>query len=198
MLSELAILNDYRSGRVSSFDPSGANADGRQDKPILPGETRTLAELSGPGAIHHFWVTIASGEPHHLRKLVLRIYWDGEESPSVLAPIGDFFGTGHGEYTEFAAMPLAIGQQKAMNSYWFMPYEKGAKVTIENQGKRPVRAFYYQVDYRAYRDVSRCVGRVALAHTARNFPPTDSSRRDKINSRARSTASPTRPVRAIT
>ena len=69
----------------------------------MPGETRTLAEIAGPGAIHHFWVTIASSEPQHLRKLVLRMYWDGEASPSVLAPIGDFFGTGHAEYAEFAS-----------------------------------------------------------------------------------------------
>src|SRR5262245_11737052 len=54
MLSNLALLSDFRSGRVSSVDPSGANADGRQDRPIQPGETRTLAEISGPGAIHHF------------------------------------------------------------------------------------------------------------------------------------------------
>jgi hypothetical protein len=78
-------------------------------------------------------------------------YWDGEETPSVLAPIGDFFGTGHGEYTEFASLPLSIGRQKAMNSYWFMPFEKGAKVTIENQGTRPVGTLYYHVDYRTYR-----------------------------------------------
>jgi hypothetical protein len=171
MLSELAVLNDFRAGRVSSFDPSGANADGRQDKPLQPGETRTLAQLNGPGAIHHIWVTIASDEPHHLRKLVLRFYWDGEETPSVLAPIGDFFGTGHAEYTEYASLPLAIGRQKAMNSYWFMPFEKGARVTVENQGIRPVGAFYYHIDHRSYTDSAAVSGTGRFhAHYRQEFP----------------------------
>ena len=144
----------------------------------MPGETRTLAELSGPGAIHHFWVTIASSEPNHLRKLVLRMYWDGEATPSILAPIGDFFGTGHGEYTEYAALPMAIGRQKAMNSYWYMPYEKGAKVTIENQGNNPVGAFYYQVDYRSLSRRFTGAGHrpVPRRIIARSFPPRDSRR----------------------
>jgi hypothetical protein len=149
-LAELAFLKDFEAKRVSSYDPSGANADGRQDKKIQAGETRTLAEIEGAGAIHHIWVTIASREPYHLRKLVLRMYWDGESTPSVLAPIGDFFGTGHGEYTHYACLPMAIGSQKAMNCYWFMPFEKGAKITVENQGERAVDAFYYYIDYRSY------------------------------------------------
>ena len=165
----------------------------------MPGETRTLAEIGGPGAIHHFWVTIASSEPNHLRKLVLRMYWDGEATPSILAPIGDFFGTGHGEYTEYAALPLAIGKQKAMNSYWYMPFEKGAKVTVENQGTNPVGAFYYQVDYRSYRDASPCGARAVPRPLSPGVShPGIQEARARTSSHARSTASPTPPARGTT
>jgi hypothetical protein len=157
-LGSLAVLPDYKVARATSADPSGGNADGRQDKPIAPGETRVMAELSGPGAIHHIWVTIASGDPAHLRNLVFRLYWDGEETPSVLAPIGDFFGTGHGEYTSYAALPMAVAAQKSMHCWWLMPYANGAKVTVENQGTVPVGAFYFHVDYRIYKSPAQVAG----------------------------------------
>ena len=63
---------------------------------VLPGETVTLAEMEGPGEITHIWFTLASEEPGWPRKVMLRMFWDGEKTPSVEAPIGDFFGLGHG------------------------------------------------------------------------------------------------------
>jgi hypothetical protein len=88
-LSSLPQTKDYVQHRVSSYDRSGGNGDARA---IAPGETLTLLDDAGPGMITHVWVTIASDDPHHLKALVLRMYWDGESSPSVEAPIGDFFG----------------------------------------------------------------------------------------------------------
>jgi len=70
---------------------------------MQPGETRVMAEIEGAGAITHIWSTIASKEEGHLKKLVLRMYWDGEDTPSVEAPIGDFFGLVHGR-SELRAM----------------------------------------------------------------------------------------------
>jgi hypothetical protein len=176
MLAGLARAQPFRARRVSSYDPSGANADGRQDRPIAPGETRTLAAIEGPGAIHHVWVTIASPEAHHLRSLVLRIYWDGEATPSILCPIGDFFGTGHGEYTPFVSLPMAIGQQKALNCFWYMPFAKGAKITVENQGGQPVGAFYYYVDYREFPDAAAVAGQGRFHAHYRQQAPTDGSK----------------------
>src|SRR6267142_2926279 len=91
LLSSLTRPQDYVLKRISSFDDTGGNADRRQ---IPPGQTLVLADQAGPGTISHIWITIASGEPYHLKKLVLRMYWDDETSPSVEAPIGDFFGLG--------------------------------------------------------------------------------------------------------
>src|SRR5271157_6345679 len=112
-LSGLTAPRDYVQKRISSYDRSGGNADFRQ---IAPGETLTLFEEAGPGTITHIWITIATDEQFHLKKLVLRIYWDGEESPSVEAPIGNFFGLGNGEYFRYECAVLAVASDKALNS----------------------------------------------------------------------------------
>jgi hypothetical protein len=158
-LGDLPQLKTFEAGRVSSVDPSGGNADGRQDKPIQPGETRTLAEIEGAGAITHVWVTIASKDPHHLRNLVWRMYWDGEESPSVETPIGDFFGLGHAKYYQYASLPIQIGTNNGLNCFWRMPFGDGAKVTVTNEGPDPVDAFYYYIDYQTYDSLPADVGR---------------------------------------
>src|SRR5271157_2708201 len=88
---ELPAPKHYRLKRISSADPTGGNADFRT---IEPGATLTLLDEKGPGLISHIWITIASDEPYHLKKLVLRIFWDDESEPSVETPIGDFFGLG--------------------------------------------------------------------------------------------------------
>lgn len=149
-LGDLPALKDFKAARQSSHDPSGGNADGRQDLPIQPGETRDMAVIDGAGAITHIWVTIATPDKLHLRNLVLRMYWDGEESPSVEAPIGDFFGLAWGKYYPLCSLPIQIGTQNALNCFWRMPFAKGARVTITNDGPEAVRAFYYYVDYQVF------------------------------------------------
>src|SRR5208282_3160760 len=84
LLSGLPAVHDYVQKRSSSYDRSGGNADSR---PIPPGQTLTLLDDAGPGVISHIWFTIASPEKYHLKKLVLRAYWDGEATPSVEAPV---------------------------------------------------------------------------------------------------------------
>ncbi|MGQ9471624.1 MAG: glycoside hydrolase family 172 protein [Candidatus Aminicenantales bacterium] len=150
LLRPLATLQDYRSSRVSSFDRTGGNRDYLT---IEPGETAVLASLKGPGAIHHIWVTIAA-EPFYGRKLVLRMYWDGEKDPSVEAPIGDFFGVGHGLLRNFSSLPINCSSEgRAKNCYWYMPFQKEALITVTNEGSEKVRAFYYYIDYRLMRSL---------------------------------------------
>jgi hypothetical protein len=76
---------DYVSRRVSSYDVTGANAD---NKLLASGQTLTVFDAAGPGDITHIWFTLSSHEPLYLKKLVLRMYWDNESTPSVEAPIG--------------------------------------------------------------------------------------------------------------
>lgn len=144
-LTRLSSTQDFSSRRVSSFDRTGGNRDYIV---IEPGETAVLAEIKGPAAIHHIWVTIAA-EPFYGRKLVLRMYWDGEKDPSVEAPIGDFFGVGHGLLRNFSSLPVNCSSEgRAKNCYWYMPFQKAALITVTNEGAERVRAFYYYIDYR--------------------------------------------------
>jgi len=146
-LSTLPQAKDYVQKRISSYDRSGGNGDARA---IAPGETLTLLDDAGPGLISHVWVTIASDDPSHLKALVLRMYWDGEASPSVETPIGDFFGLGLGDYHLYQSLPLQVGADKALNCFFPMPFQKHARITVTNEGAIRTDAFYFNIDYRAY------------------------------------------------
>ncbi|HYI25121.1 MAG TPA: glycoside hydrolase family 172 protein, partial [Thermomicrobiales bacterium] len=111
---------------------------------IGPSETVTLAEIEGPGAIQHIWLTV---HPTWWRRLVLRMYWDGEDTPSVETPIGDFFANGWCERCNIASIPVAVNPAGGFNSYWEMPFRKSARITVENLTPDECRGFYYQVDY---------------------------------------------------
>ncbi len=145
--SGLTVSHDYVQKRISSYDRSGANADSLQ---IAPGETLTLFDEPGPGTITHIWITIATDEQFHLKKLVLRMYWDGEASPSVEAPVGDFFGLGNGEYFRYESAVLAVASDKALNSFFPMPFQKHGRITVTNEGTEKVGAFYFNIDYQAH------------------------------------------------
>jgi hypothetical protein len=136
----------YTPHRVSSADPSGANADFRR---VAPGATLTVLDAEGPGTISHIWFTIADNEPYHLKRIVLRMYWDGEQAPSVEAPIGDFFGLGLGEYHSWQSQMLSVGSVKSLNCFFPMPFSKHARITVTNEGKQPIGSFYYNIDYRS-------------------------------------------------
>jgi hypothetical protein len=142
---DLGQKKDFRALRISSTDPRFHNADYRR---IPPGQTLELGKIEGAGRITHIWFTIASPSPDHLRELIFRIYWDGAERPAVEAPLGDFFGLGFGKYVEYKSAPVAIGGIKALNCYWPMPFAKGARLTVTNEGSRRVDSCYFNIDYR--------------------------------------------------
>lgn len=144
---DLTRQQTYTLHRASSTDPTGANADFRS---IAPGATLTVLDADGPGMVSHLWFTIATGEPYHLKRIVLRIYWDGEENPSVEAPIGDFFGLGLGIYHNWQSQMLSVGSDKSLNSFFPMPFRHHARITVTNEGKQRVGSFYYNIDYRTY------------------------------------------------
>jgi hypothetical protein len=138
---------DYILKRVSSYDRSGGNADYRE---IAAGATLTIFDSDGPGEITHFWATLSTPEDNHLKRLVLRMYWDGETTPSVETPLGDFFGLGLGEYHPWESAVLSVANERALNSYFPMPFQKHARITVTNEGKMKVDAFYFNLDCRQY------------------------------------------------
>jgi len=143
---DLAQPQDYVLKRTSSFDRSGGNADYRK---IPPGQTLTILDADGPATLTHIWFTLSSEESTHLKKLVLRMYWDHESTPSVETPLGDFFGLGLGDYYTWESELLAVAHEHALNSFFPMPFQKHALVTVTNEGQKMVDAFYFNLDYRA-------------------------------------------------
>ncbi len=135
----------YTLLHASSREATGANVDYRK---LTPGETLTVLDADGPGMISHIWFTISSSEPYHLKRIVLRMYWDGETSPSVETPIGDFFGLGLGIYYNWQSAMLSVGNNQALNCFFPMPYRHHARITLTNEGKESVNALYYNIDYR--------------------------------------------------
>lgn len=144
VLSDAALpnLKDGKMIQVSSYDTTGGNNDRIN---IHKDKTATIAEIEGPGIITRIWVTIDSRDPFFLRRILLRMYWDGEEYPSVEVPVGDFFGTGFG-YKHY------ISEYTGMTSggyycYFPMPFNKSARIEVVNQTGQEIFAFYYHIDY---------------------------------------------------
>jgi hypothetical protein len=145
--TDLTQPQDYVLKRVSSYDRSGGNEDFRR---IEAGATLTILDADGPGILTHIWFTLSSPEDYHLKKLTLRMYWDNETSPSVETPLGDFFGLGLGEYHIWQSAVLSVANEHALNSFFPMPFQKHARITVSNEGKARVDAFYFNLDYRSY------------------------------------------------
>jgi len=110
---------------------------------IKPKETITIAEMDGPGAIQHIWMTPTG----NWRFTIMRIYWDNEKEPSVECPVGDFFCMGWGVYAPLVSLPVCVNPGSAFNCYWTMPFRKKCKITMENVNDRDEMTLYYQVDY---------------------------------------------------
>ena len=109
---------------------------------IKPKTTFTMADVAGQGAIQHIWMTPTGP----WRYLILRFYWDGETTPSVEVPAGDFFASGWGGYAQISSLAVCVNPGSAFNSYWEMPFRKGFRVTAENLGDDEM-TLYYQIDY---------------------------------------------------
>jgi hypothetical protein len=135
---------DYSSLKQSSYDRSGANHDSWA---IPAGGVQEVFRASGPGVITHIWFTIGRASAHHLKELVLRMYWDGQEKPSVEVPVGDFFGLNLGQYNLYQSAFLNCASVRALNCYFAMPFRKSARITVSNEGKHPAGDFYSNIDY---------------------------------------------------
>ena len=114
---------------------------------IEPGETYTLASMSGAGMVTGLWMTtLLPVNPHALSNLVLRFYWDGETQPSVECPFGDFFGVPFGRYVSYIAEPMSV-TSGGFNCLWPMPYATRARLDVTNEGSKVIDPFYYHVLY---------------------------------------------------
>jgi hypothetical protein len=155
-LLALARLRSYKTRRSSSWDRTGGNGDA---VPVEPGQTATILDITGAGVVTHLWFTINSQDRMHLKNLVLRAWWDGEATPSVEVPIGDFFGLGLGEYFVYQSELTAVAPIKALNAYFQMPFSSSARLTVANEGKVRTDSLYFAVDYVTLNALPTDVGR---------------------------------------
>lgn len=109
---------------------------------IEPHTTFELANIEGPGIIRHIWITTFQ----RWRNLTVRIYWDGQENPSVEAPMGDLFCSGWNRYAQLSSLAVCVNPGMGFNCYWLMPFLKCCRITLENIGDEKA-IVYYQVDY---------------------------------------------------
>ncbi|MBP7934190.1 MAG: DUF2961 domain-containing protein [Phycisphaerae bacterium] len=112
------------------------------------GESKTIADLVGPGEIRHIWLVPTSMDIRHPRALVLRMWWDGAATPSVEAPLGDFFAVGNGMQADVDSLPVKVcSRGRGYNCYWRMPFRKSAKITLTNESDREPASCYFQINW---------------------------------------------------
>ena len=93
------------------------------------------------------WFRLSNPSAMALKELVLRIYWDGRERPSVETPLGDFFGLNLGEFFIYQSAFLDCAPNRAMNAWFAMPFRNSARITVTNEGGQDLRALYANIDY---------------------------------------------------
>ncbi|MGD8748878.1 MAG: DUF2961 domain-containing protein [Balneolaceae bacterium] len=128
--------------QVSSYDTTGGNNDRIN---IAAGDSAVIFKASGPGVISRIWATIDSRDPYFLRRILIKMYWDDEKEPSVVVPVGDFFGSGFKYKQNFSKY---VGMSSGgYYCYFPMPFKNKARIEVINQTRQEVYAFYYHVDY---------------------------------------------------
>ena len=136
---------------------------------LKPNNRIVLAELDGPGCIRHIWMAVTP-RPGLNRQIILRIFWDDEERPSVEAPLGDFFGLCHGvPYYDINCRYLSVQGQSGMNCYFAMPFEKSARIEAET-GPQGSASLFYQIDWHRYEEKHLSEPRRFHAKWRREFP----------------------------
>jgi hypothetical protein len=162
--ANIALVRDSETRSISAENPTGERGGGAKAKPLPPSaatalgpgwkvrpaidlprrQTVTLADVAGPGVIQHIWITVTEKA---YRDCILRFYWDGETTPSVESPVGDFFANAHGIRYNVNSMMIAVNPSGGFNSYWPMPFRKHARITVENQSPEDIGGFFYQITY---------------------------------------------------
>ena len=165
-LSSIHRLSRARTRSISAENPTGEKGKGGMARPdphqgparklgrgwkvapavrIEAGQTFTVADIEGPGAIQHIWMTPTGP----WRFSILRVYYNDQEHPSVQCPVGDFFASGWGhrdEYHPVNSAAICVNPGSAFNSYWPMPFHQRCRITLENIGVETMTLFY-QVNY---------------------------------------------------
>jgi hypothetical protein len=170
-LGSLALLRDAQSRSITSENRTGERAGGGRAMPpvdehgrpsgvarelgqgwkvkpcdsIKPGETFEMADITGPGCINHIWMTPTG----RYRSSILRVYYDGSDTPAIECPVGDFFASAYTTVDSYAAvnsLAVCVNPGSAFNCYWPMPFRQRLRMTLENRDMETM-VLFYQIDY---------------------------------------------------
>ena len=145
----------------------GEGRKGAALKNIDPGRTLTLCDIRGPGVIRRMWVTLPA-KKENLLGFVLRGYWDGQDTPSIEAPLGDFFGSAHGIAKAYQSAVHSTTDSAGMSIFLPMPFMKSARFTVTNEGDQRDVPFYYAIDYTIKESLPPNVGRLHALYRREN------------------------------
>ena len=159
-------LNGERGAGGQAASPLGVGRKGNPNREFQPGETVELANIEGPGVIRHLWMTTPK-TPESMRAMVIRFYWDGQEHPSIEAPIGDFFGYAHGTTTPFQSAVHSVSKLYGMNIWLPMPFRENARITLTNEMDHPT-AVFFNIDYTLGDDLPADLGRLHVSFDRSN------------------------------
>jgi hypothetical protein len=163
-LSNIYLDRDAESRSLSAENPTGEKAKGAMADPkgegpsrelgqgwkvapcltLKAGETATLMDTEGPGVIRHMWITFSNT---FYRDVIIRVYWDGQDQPSVEAPLGDFLCNSWNCRQNILALPINVNPSGGMNIYFPMPFKKHARITVENDSPNDLSGFFYTINY---------------------------------------------------
>ncbi len=147
---------------------------------IPGGESWSFPEIKGPACISTIWITLSPQRAKSwknawatgnflldfieyerltcLREIWIKIFFDGETSPSVCAPIGNFFGGSFGEYRHYQSQFLVMTSGGYVCTFP-MPFAKSCRIVIENTNpKKFLNNFYGAVTYNLLEEVEDDVG----------------------------------------
>lgn len=173
-LSSLPLLTSARTRSISPENPTGEKGKGgmaipNPADPDLPfskaaahlgqgwkvrpflkpkaGQTVTIMDVDGPGAIQHIWMATEGNWKRNGRNSVLRFYWDNETTPSIEVPMTDFFAVGHELFAPVNSLAVVVNPQSALNCFWPMPFRKHVRITFSNEGEKDLGLMTYQITY---------------------------------------------------
>ncbi len=152
----LPIITDAESRAITMENREGLPGQGgkarggRKGSPcytnLEPGQSFALMDIGGCGVIRHIWLTVPPNQEHY-RNAILRMYWDGSDTPSVEVPLMDFFAEAHGVGKPMGSQLMTVTEGRGMNTYIPMPFRTHAKITLENDSESTIRAVFFQIDY---------------------------------------------------
>ena len=153
-----------KAGMTSS--KLGVGRKGQPAKDFAPGQTYILCDIKGPAVIRHIWVTVRK-DVETLQGIVVRAYWEGQDNPSIEAPLGAFFGIMHGKATAYQSAVHSVNSDAGMNIWLEMPFAKQAKITITNESTKTTPLFYY-IDYTLGDKLPEKFGRLHVMYRREN------------------------------